>query len=181
MKLKSLLSICLVTAIFISCQDEPEPSLFKQQLSFDIDNGVMNTNTYIEANDAHSGKKYSRADVGNNYGFGYTYFLPDSLIGKLISVDVNAWVRTGDLSNKCDLIVSASSRDSVLLWLGTGSDKVMTAPNQWSNVSSVINLSPELTSKPNLRIMILSHNMDAKSYFDVDDINVTIYETKISQ
>src|SRR5574343_213113 len=176
MKLKQLFIPVISSLILTACQEEQEPKLFEQHLFFDIDNGVMNTNTYIEANDAHSGKKYSRADVGNNYGFGYTYFLPDSLVGKPVSVDINAWVRSGDLSNNCDLIFSASSNENSLLWVGIGSKNVLTSPNQWTNVTNTFNLGPEITSKPNLRIMVLSHNMDAKSYFDVDDIAVSIYE-----
>lgn len=178
MKLKSILSISLLSIFFIACQEEPEPNLFKQQLSFDIDNGVFNTNTYVDGNDAHSGKKFSRADVGNNFGFGYTYILPDSMVGKDIAVDVDAWVRTGDISNGCEFVVSASSKDSIVLWAGCGVPKVIKTANQWSNVIATVDLPAQLTAMPGFKITLLAHNGEAKSFFDVDDVKCAIYEKK---
>ncbi len=176
MKIKSLIAIPFLAFALLSCQEEEEPQLFSQAQIFDIDNGVFNTNSYIEAGDAHSGKKFSRADVGNNFGFGYAYNIPDSLAGKELFVDVDAWVRTGDVSNGCELILSASTKDSIVLWTGCGAKKVIQAPNQWSNVVATIAIPANLTALPNFKITVLAHNAEAKSYFDVDDLKFTVYE-----
>lgn len=181
MKNKILLLSMITSFFFISCQEEEEPALFKQTQIFDIDNGVFNTNTYVEGPDAHSGKRFSRADVGNNYGFFYSYILPDSLIGKNVAVDLNVWVRTGDLSNGCEFVVSASSKDSIILWQGSGVKNAIKAANEWTNVNTTVIISSELTAKPNFKITLLAHNGDAKSFFDVDDLKVTFYEPNPQQ
>ncbi len=176
MKIKNIVILAFVVLGFVACEEEEEPATFSQTQIFDIDNGVFNTNTYIEVADAHSGKKISRADVGNNYGFGYSYVLPDSLIGKDIAVNIDGWVRSGDLSSNCEFVVSASSKDSILLWQGCGVKNIMKAVNQWSNLNTVIIIPSTLTTKPNIKITLLAHNIDAKSFFDVDDLKVTFYE-----
>lgn len=176
MNIYKIIIAILIAFLLSACEEDKEPESFTQTQVFDIDNGVFNTNTFIEVSDAHSGKKISRADVGNNYGFGYSYLLPDSLIGKDISVDVDVWLRTGDISNNCEFIVSAKSRDSIVLWQGCGSKNFIKAPNQWFNVFSTINIPGSLTSLPDFKIISLAHNSDAKSYFDVDDLKITISE-----
>lgn len=181
MKLKSILSLSVLSIFFIACQEEPEPLSFSQTQVFDIDHGVFNTNTFIEGPDAHSGKMFSRANAGNNFGFGYSYILPDSMAGKDVAVDIDVWVRTGDVANGCEFVVSASSKDSIVLWVGCGVPKVIKTANQWSNVISTVDIPSSLTSKPDFKITLLAHNGMAKSFFDVDDLKFTIYEKKPSK
>lgn len=176
MTLKKLAFFVIISFGLFSCMEESEPRLFRQTQIFDIDNGVFNTNSYIESGDAHSGKKISRADSGSNFGFGYSTFLPDSLVGKELAVDVDLWVRTGDLTNTCEFIVSANSNDSMLVWQGCGVKNSIKAPGEWSNVIYTVNFPSSLTSMPNFKISLLAHNIDAKSYFDIDDLKFTIYE-----
>lgn len=181
MKLTQLFIPVISALILTACQEEPEPLSFTQTQLFDIDHGVFNTNTYIDGPDAHSGKKFSRADIGNNYGFGYNYVLPDSLIGKDIAMDIDVWVRTGDITNGCEFVVSASSKDSIILWQGCGAPNAIKAANQWSNVISTVDIPSSLTSKPDFKITLLAHNGVAKSFFDVDDLKFTVYEKKTSK
>jgi hypothetical protein len=177
MKFNYFIPLLSLFLLFTSCEeDEQAPPLYKHALNFDIDHGVINPQSYIEVADAHSGKKISRADVGTNFGFGYSMSLPDSLTGRTVIIDVDGWVRTGDLSNGCELIVSANSRDSLMLWMGCGAKQLMKAPNEWTNVKHTVILNPNLTSKPDLIISILAHNVDAKSFFDVDDLKITFSE-----
>ncbi|HRD37550.1 MAG TPA: hypothetical protein PLC65_02860 [Bacteroidia bacterium] len=175
---KNLVILSFLTLIgFSSCEhDESKTVSFAYQQNFDFDNGPFNYNTIIENPSAHSGNKICRVDSGFNYGFGYSYFLPDSLFGKEIVVNLDAWVRSGDLTNNADIIMSAFVGDSCKLWLGFGAKEFIKEPNKWTNVKGRFNLSPAITSAENLKITVMAHNIDAKSYFDVDDLKIMFTE-----
>lgn len=178
MKHKLLAILCLIFFVFSSCEQEEE--LLSQNFSytqvFDMDNGVTNTTSYIEGNNAHSGKWFSRTDSSVNFGFGYSYILPDSLMGRAVDLSVEGWVRTGDIKNNCELVISVSTPDSLYIWVGCDVKNAIKNPNEWTFVSNSFRVGPEITSKPNLKFTILAHNVDAKSYFDVDDVKLSIKE-----
>lgn len=175
--MKQLFTLLSLILLLASCVQQDETSAtFSYQLSFDFDNGVTNTGSYVFRNDAHSGKAISRADSGVNFGFSYVYLIPDSLIGSNLTLDVDAWVRTGDLNNNCELIVSAFTGDSLLLWQGCGVKSFIKAPNEWTNINSSIKITPLITGNPGVKIKVLAHNVDAKSYFDIDDLKINLRE-----
>jgi len=82
----------------------------------------------------------------------------------------------GDLTNNADIIMSAFVGDSCKLWLGFGAKEFIKEPNKWTNVKGRFNLSPAITSAENLKITVMAHNIDAKSYFDVDDLKIMFTE-----
>lgn len=174
--MKKLSYILLIPVLFfISCgDDEVKPIPFSQVEVFDMDHGVFGTNSIIEGADAHSGKKFSRADINNTYGIGYTYALPDSLQNDTISVNINAWVRKGDLTNSGEIVVSVGNKDSVFLWLPCSAKDVISNVNQWSQLERVINLPLNVTSREGLFITVMSTNLDGKSFFDVDDLRFEV-------
>ena len=117
-KIISVLSVIVFLAL-IACDNNFEnEKLFSHYESLDFDNGLFNYNTIVSGNDAHSGTKFSRTNVGINFGIGYSYTLPDSLKGKPISININAFIRNGDLTNANDIIVSLTRKDSILFWTG---------------------------------------------------------------
>ncbi len=170
------ISFALVALLTSCVQQDENVQTFSYPLSFDFDNGVTNTSSYVFRDDAHSGRVISRADSGVNFGFSYIYAVPDSLIGRNLTLDIDAWVRTGDLNNNCELIVSAYTGDSLLLWQGCGVKSFLKAPNQWTNIRSSVGISPALTGNAGVKIKVLAHNVDAKSFFDVDDLNINLRE-----
>ncbi len=167
----------LMSILIVSCSSEPVKEKYRHVETIDFDKSFLNLNTLIEG-DAHTGKKFSRADVGNNFGFGYTYAIPDSLKGKDLVVSINAWVRTGDLGNNCDLVLSCTSSDSILLWTGCGIKESLKNPNEWTLISKTIPVNANLTAKNNFFINVLGHNIDAKSFFDIDDLVVEYKEVE---
>jgi hypothetical protein len=171
-------SVALFVSVLISCSEEISTQKYRHVETIDLDHGLFNLHTIIEG-DAHSGKKFSRADVGNNFGLGYSLALPDTLIGKSMAVNVSGWTRTGDLSNGCDLVLTVTSNDSILLWSGCMAKEVMKNPNEWSFVSKEFVLPTEMTSKNNVYINVMAHNVEAKSFFDVDDIKVEYKEIDV--
>ncbi|MGZ3883611.1 MAG: hypothetical protein ACXVP0_01470 [Bacteroidia bacterium] len=137
---------------------------------------IKNLNTIVESPTAHSGKNVSRIDSGKDFGLIYTYNIPDSLVGKQLAVSVNAWVKSGNIENPGDLICSiTNSRDSIMMWNGFGSKNVLTAPNQWANLTSTLTISKDITSKANITISVIAFN-SGKSYFEVDDLNISYFE-----
>jgi len=178
MKQKLFIFLTLAFLGFASCEQEEE--LLSQNFSltqvFDMDNGITNTTSYKEGNDAHSGKWFSRTDSAINFGFGYSYILPDSLMGRALDLSVEGWVRTGDVKNNCELVISVSTQDSLYIWVGCGVKNAIKNANQWTLVSNNFRIGQEITSKPNLKITVLAHNVDAKSFFDVDDVKLSIKE-----
>lgn len=174
--MKNLLYLIITTLFLTSCEDEIAPPLYKYSQNLDFDHGLLNYPSYREGVDAHSGKIFSRADSAVNFGFGYSYNLPDSLIGKNLFIQMDSWVRTGDISNYCELVISARSGDSLMLWQGSGVRELIRSPNEWTNIKALVSLPGTMTSKKNFCVVILAHNIDAKSYFDVDDVNITFFE-----
>jgi hypothetical protein len=177
MKITTLLALFTVLFIASSCGDDEVPAnKFMYPINLDFDHGLANYNSYRVGDNAHSGKVYSRADSAVGFGFYYSYILPDSMVGKNIMLDLEAWVRTGDLSNYCDLIASARGNDSVVLWLGCGARQAIKAANEWTFVKTNALLPSTMTSKNNFIVEIMAHNIDAKSYFDVDDVKIKFTE-----
>lgn len=178
MKQKLFIFLALGFLGFSSCEQEEE--LLGENFSFtqvfDMDNGITNTLSYKEGADAHSGKWFSRTDSAVNFGFAYTYILPDSMMGRTVDLSAEGWVRTGDLSNNCELVVSVTTPDSVYIWVGCGVKNAIKNPNEWTYVNTNFRVGQEITSNPNLKFTILAHNVDAKSYFDVDDVKLCIKE-----
>lgn len=176
MKMKNLFVLLATIMFLISCEEEVSPPKYKYIQNLDLDHGLLNYQSYINGDDAHSGRFFSRADSAINFGFFYSYIIPDSLIGKNLFVNVDAWVRNGDLSNQCEFIVSAKSKDSLLLWQSCDVRQTIKAANEWVNIKKIVSLPSSMTSLPNFRVDLLAHNIDAKSYFDVDDVNITFFE-----
>lgn len=174
--MKKLLALAIISFFLTNCEDEAGPSKYKYVQNLDFDHGLLNYPSYRDGADAHSGRIFSRADSAVNFGFGYSYTIPDSLVGKNLFIDIDAWVRTGNIANFCELIVSARSGDSLMLWQGCGARETIKAPNEWANIKRLIALPSGMTSKKNFSVVILAHNIDAKSYFDVDDAKLTFFE-----
>ncbi len=167
--------IVISSLVFFGCgDDEKNAPLFKQIENLNMDN-ISNYNTIVESSTAHSGKKICHIDSGNRFGLIYTFLIPDSLVGKNLVVNISAWIRTGNLNNNCDIICSVSRNDSILLWQGCNPKAILKTPNEWSNLTQGFVLNPKLI-KPNTTIYILLDNVDAKSYFDIDDLVITYSE-----
>ena len=177
MKLYKVLIPALFAVLLISCSDDEVASpLMKHVVKFSMDD-ILNPHTVVENANAHSGKRICHVDSGSNFGFGYSFSIPDSLVGKAINVDVDAWVKTGKLENKCDIVVSVTDdKEAILLWTGLNAKESIVSPNEWTRVVKTIGLSQELLSKNNLKINVIAHNLDAISYFDIDDLIITYSE-----
>jgi hypothetical protein len=163
-----------------SCSEEEVQIPFRHVQEIDLDHGVLNYQTVVDG-DAHTGKKFSRITPGNNFGLGYSYALADSLKGKAIAVTVNAWVRSGDLANNVDLAVTATQGETVLQWSGCNMKEFIKNPNEWTKVSRTIVVPSETTSKGNIYLNVIAQNIDAKSFFDVDDLNIEFTEALPAQ
>lgn len=177
---KILFNLLVISApfFFVTCvNEEPKPETFSHYANFDFDRGLFNTQTIIEGNDAHSGTKYSRATTGNNFGIGFSYSLPDSLKGKQVYVSVNAWTRTGDVANANDIILSLTKNDSILLWVNCNFREFLKNANEWTDCKRIISLPSNLTDLDNVFINVMAHNIDAKTYFDVDDLSIRYFES----
>lgn len=175
MKIKFLIPLA---ALFIcySCSDEESKKIqFKHVEIIDLDHGVFGTHSIIDGMDAHSGKKFSRTDSANAYGIGYSYLVPDSLKQDSIFLKINAWVRKGDLADNGDIVVSITSKDSILLWLGCDAKNFVTTANTWAQIDKTFALPIKFTSREGAYVNVMSFNNNAKKNFDVDDL---IFELK---
>ena len=83
-------------------------------------------------------------------------------------------MRSGDVTNHNDIIVSLTKRDSILFWGECVAKEFIKDPDRWCEVERTICLPINLTSKGDVFINIMAHNADAKSYFDVDDLKIEI-------
>lgn len=177
-KTTSFFMAVLGTIILMTSCSSTEVAPFRQVTNIDLDHGIFNYQTVIEGTDAHSGKKFARVDSASSFGLGYSYLIPDSLRGKVISVTIDAWTRTGDMSNNLDVVVSCTTNDSIALWTGCNAKEFMKNPNEWSNMVRNIIIPATITSAPNTYINVMMHNIDAKSYFDMDDLKIEYLEVK---
>ncbi|MCD6066797.1 MAG: hypothetical protein K0S33_1623 [Bacteroidetes bacterium] len=178
MKKAGLLLLTLIGGLTLitGCGSTPESAPFRQVENIDPDHWIYNYNTVIEGADGHTGKKFSRADSANSFGIGYSYLIPDSMKGKAFSVTVDAWVRSGDLSHVCDIALTCTSNDSITLWTGCGAKEFLKNPNEWTQVIRTITVPADITSKNNTYINVISHNIDQRSFFDVDDMKIEYRE-----
>lgn len=174
MKIKLLIAASLLVLLY-SCSDEESVKIpFRHVEVMDMDHGVFNVNTIIEGDNPHSGKKFSRTDSLNAYGIGYTYMIPDSLRNDTITLNVNAWVRKGDLNDNGDIVVSVSNKDSILVWLGCDAKSAVSSVNTWSQIDRSFRLPINVTSRENIFITIMSFNNAAHKNFDVDDLVIEV-------
>jgi hypothetical protein len=162
--------------LMTSCDGGSASAAFRQVETIDMDHGIFNYHSIIEGTDAHSGKKFARVDSGAGFGLGYIYQIPDSLKGKVLTVNIDAWTRSGDLSNVCDIVVTCNSGDSTSFWTGCAINEFMKNPNEWSHVVRTLTIPASVTSLGNTNINVMMHNIDAKSYFDMDDLKVEYRE-----
>ena len=163
---------------FTACEGAGESaSGFRHIEIVDPDHGLMNSQTFIEGADGHTGRRFSRADSINPFGMGYSYLIPDSMIGKAITVSVDAWVRSGDLSHGCELVVSCVTKDSLTLWQVCGVRDFLKNPNEWTNVTKSIDI-PANISKSSTYINVLTHNAEPRSYIDIDDLKIEYTDLK---
>lgn len=175
MKIKFLIAAGFLVLLY-SCSDEEAVKVsFRHVEVMDMDHGVFNTASIIEGDAPHSGKKFSHTDSLNAYGIGYTYVIPDSLRNDTITLNVNAWVRKGDLNDNGDIVVSLTNKDSILLWLGCDAKNVVTAINTWSQIDKTFKLPINITSREGVYLNVMSFNNGAKKNFDVDDL---VFEVK---
>jgi hypothetical protein len=175
-KIYQFSSLILILLLITSCDDEgvkSEP--FKQIVNLNMDN-FNNLNCIVESAEAHSGKKICHLDSGQIYGFYYSFNIPDSLIGKDISVALDSWVKTGKLENKCALVCSVTNqKDSILNWQSIDAMTFIKQPHQWSNLSCNFIIPANLIVFDS-RINVMCYNTIAASYFDVDDLQVIFSE-----
>ncbi len=183
MKAKIYLFTCLIlTSFFIGCSgdEEAKPASFKMNVNLNMDN-YNNLGCAVESPNAHSGKKICHLDSGVNFGFYYTFKIPDSLIGKALSVSIDSWIRSGKKENECGVVCTVNNaKDSLLLWHGLDGKAVITQPNEWSNLSGTF-IIPSNMMISGYKINIMCYNSQASSYFDVDDLDVQFSEPEKNQ
>jgi len=183
MKAKIYIFTCLVlTCFFICCSgdDEIEPAPFNMNVNLNMDN-FNNLGYVVESPNAHSGKKICHLDSGVNFGFYYSLNVPDSLIGKPLKISIDSWIRSGKKDNECGITCSVNSaKDSLMFWNGLDGRAVMAQPNEWSNLTGSFIL-PSNVMIPGAKINIMCYNVQASSYFDVDDLNVQFSEPNKEQ
>lgn len=176
MNFKNLIALFALGVLMWSCgDDQVSVPRFRQSIQLDMDN-IANYNTVRPDPAPHSGHSICHVDSGSNFGVCYVFSIPDSLVGRQISVDMNAWIRTGNLQNNCDIICSVTQGDKIKQWTGL-SNKKLQAPNEWTSVSGSALVNDSLM-KPDTKISIIVQNTDAKSYMDVDDLNINFSETE---
>lgn len=177
MNFKKTLLFLASGLILISCgDDEVRSPKFKHIENLNMDN-IRNVSTILESPTAYSGKNICHVDSGKSYGVIYDYLVPDSLVGKQLAVSIDAWVRTGDVANNCGIVCSITDKkDSVIFWLNTQANDVITTPNEWVNMKSTITIPSDVTSRTDIKISIMPVNVNAKSYFDVDNLLLTYFE-----
>lgn len=171
-------AVCLGFCL-VSCDNAPQAT-FKHVETLDWDHGIINPNMIVSGN-AHSGNKFGRADTGQTFGPGYSYKIPDSLIGHNINVKIDGWVRSNNLDNNYDLILSCSAGDSLMVWNGLGIKDVIKTPNEWVNFSKSFSLTTQNTNLPNTYISVIIHNIDAGSIVDLDDLIITYTEPAVEE
>jgi hypothetical protein len=72
------------------------------------------------------------------------------------------------------LIVSVKSGDSLLIWQGLGVKNAIKNANEWTNAKGFVLIPPTMTNLGQMTISVLAHNVDGKSFFDVDDCQISI-------
>jgi len=174
MKTKSFFFFSLIiTCFFIAgCGDDSvEAPPFKHMVNLNMDN-FGNTQTIMESATAHSGTKICHLDSGQGFGFFYSLNVPDSLIGKALSISIDSWIRTGKTDNGCGIVCSVTlPKDSIIFWQCLDGKTVIGQPNEWSNLSGDFIL-PSNVMQSGAKINVICLNGDAKSYFDVDDLTI---------
>lgn len=175
--MKKITYVLFLPIIFLaSCGDdsaESPPLNYTQKVDFDY--GMFNYNTIIVGSDAHSGKKYSRIDSGVVYGVGYSTLIPDSVKNEVLSINVKAWIRAGNLTDTPDLIISLNVHDSLLLWKACDAREVIKTAGEWSELNRTIELPKELTALNNVYVNVMAYSLNSKSYFDIDDLEIRIF------
>lgn len=179
-KIYLFFSSVLICFFIAGCGDDNvESAAFKHSINLTMDN-LRNLYTIVESPNAHSGKKICRVDSGQHYGLIYTINVPDSIVEKEISVSIDAWVRTGSKDNNCAIVCSVTNaKDSILYWQELSALTVINQPNEWSNLGGNLTI-PSSAIPFNTKINVFCFNGSARSYFEVDDLNVTFTEAEKS-
>lgn len=138
-----------------------------------MENKVLNFESTLKENGAHSGKYYSSVDSIRQYAAGYSYILPDSLKNKDVTVYVSAWVRESELPLDGEIAAAVETSKGNKSWVTFGlKNKSTYKPGEWVQIKDSIKYDKSLLSDPHIDIRVFGIKSKGKDMLDVDDLEI---------
>lgn len=167
-----ILSVFMAFAMFSCKNNEPKPYLTVAKFFEDFEKDT--TVPYLTKGTAYSGKSFIHADSTNQYPYGHTFELPDSLKNTNLKVYVNALVRTGIKNPRASFAVTINGKDSSFIWKEMFMTPQLYNVNQWNIFSDSISIPKEEASYLPLKLNVFSFFTDGKTFLDIDDVSIEI-------
>lgn len=175
-KHNGLIIIMLFSLVLCSCVKQPKEQqrLVKQVLLTFEDTLAIGQKTQ---GDAASGSYFVHMDKAAQFGAGYFFKIPDSLVNKHIRVIIECKARKKHSGSGQTIVVSLQPDNTIVnLWTSLDMDVLINKKNQWVTVSDSTQITPEQNNKPGNEIRVFGFNSNQQSYLDYDDLKITYKE-----
>ncbi len=171
---KIILTTLVALAITISC------SRYKKSgddvlliADVNMENRLLNFETTLKENNAHSGQFYSSIDSVRQYGVGYSYILPDSLKTKNLTLYISAWVRESELPLEGAIAAAVETTKGNVAWYTFDAKKITTyKAGEWVQIKDSVTYESTLFNQPHIDVRVFGLKSKGKDMFDIDDLQV---------
>ncbi len=132
--------------------------------------------------DAREGKYFSRADEEDQFTGTIVFTIPDSLLGENIRIISDCYLRCGEKYAGHCFVAAVQKKDSLFYWSAIiNADDFNAESNEWTHVTDSTQVPSDKTSVKGSEIRLFGFNGGARSYMDIDNINITLKKIEFRQ
>lgn len=170
---KGVLFFSLIIILLSACSKIAQPEDMVITADMNMENRMLNFESTLKENGAHSGRYYSSIDSVRQYGVGYSYVLADSLKTKNVTVCFSAWVRESELPFEGAIAAAVESSKGNLAWVTFDIKKKKDyKPGTWVEIRDSVTYKSSLFSDPYIDIRVFGIKSKGKDMLDVDDLQI---------
>lgn len=166
----------LSVLLLISCANENFETSSQPKISIDLTGEtVQGGQNLLLIDEGNPNNKYCRIDSIIQYGYGVTYYLPDSLKEADLKILVKAKCRESVLPASGSLCLALYDiNENIAYWAETPAAKYVSSPNIWTDINDSLIISADKNNFNSKCIKFFSRKISGKGNFDVDNLTIEI-------
>jgi hypothetical protein len=164
----------LSCAFFFSCDNSFEKEI-PVRLGIDMSGDIIQGNSgclVIDENNPNN--RYSRIDSIRIYGFGFDFFLPDSLKNCNLKLMVSGKMRETESITGNIAFSLQNSKDSISFWGMLVAENYVKQANTWVAFKDSLIIPANANVGNSKLLKVFSGKGKGKGFFDVDDLKVEL-------
>lgn len=168
------LFILIISAVMSCKEKKKENEIATTLCSWKFDFEKPEEFSKSEPSDAYQGKGFTRCGGKiNNFSGGLSYVLPDSLNNCTLRIIVDYYARMANENFGQQFVISIQDPTQVIYWRGFIMGRYSSKVNEWIHITDSTQV--DYSSKQNnADIRIFGFNQYKKSFFDIDNLHITI-------